>query len=81
MGAAIRRTRRHEKSPAHNDHEELSQPVHRHVAEPSSRLAKTRLGGPDQNNSSGDRRSLRALDVVKAESKFFVLRVVLLHQT
>ena len=35
VGVAIRRTQRDEKSPAHDDHEELGRPVHRHVAEPS----------------------------------------------
>jgi hypothetical protein len=56
MGVTTRRTRRHEKSPAHDDHEELGRPVHRHVAEPSSRLAKTWFGGFAKNNSSSDRR-------------------------
>ena len=41
MGAAIRPARRHQKSPAEDDLEEQGQHVHCHVAEPSSRLAKS----------------------------------------
>jgi hypothetical protein len=41
MGAAIRPARRHQKSPAEDDLEEQGHHVRCHVAEPSSRLAKS----------------------------------------
>ena len=41
MGATIRPAWRHQKSAAEDDLEEKGQHVHCHVAEPSSRLAKS----------------------------------------